>query len=361
METIIYLTLKRKENAGGTKDEPPIFSIREKTAALEEEDYRILYVDVPNAMLKEPAADRSDQSHDSRNAEMKQGKDRRGESLSQEEPVRLAGWLSRILFRGEKSTVQKDADGQEQCRGRKRFGRRKQQDVTGRHPEDEQCQTGMDRSAERAQRRQEAIRLNMPWIRELAQYLVPYQLQSSICHMVYDDSVDKWLKKYDMCGWWEENWAISEFRDYHATAFARKLMDHAHLPNFLVLGYDPCVPGLLAGHARHMKSLSFILGEMPEELEEFLEDFYDEYGLAAACRVAQGQSLRGERIRCVFPAVILDFSKESRLLTADVAKGSVWLDMDSLEEKRRRIEERNTGIYYFSMKKEWKQGKVHHT
>lgn len=215
-------------------------------------------------------------------------------------------------------------------------------------------QTGYEAEC-REIKRQRVLRANLPWIRELSEYLVPYQLQSPSCGMVYDESVDKWLKSRDLCGWWEKNWPVPAFEDYHDAVFACRLMERVHLSHFLVLGYAPCVPQLLSGQARRMKSLRFLLKKEPEGLDEFIEDFYEEHGLAASVRVVEGGSFKGERIVCAQPTAILDFSGESHLFTADIARGSVWLDMDSMEEKRRRIEDRNTGIYYFSMKKEWKR------
>ena len=41
--------------------------------------------------------------------------------------------------------------------------------------------------------------------------------------------------------------------------------------------------------------------------------------------------------------------------TAGVARGSIWLDLYSVEEKQKKMECRNPGIFYFSLKKKWKQ------
>lgn len=337
MDTMIYLTLERKENAGETKDAPPVFSIKERPESAEESlEYRLLYVDVPRAMLKEPQEKKGTQNQEDRACE------NRGVNLKkgQEGKRSILEWVGSLLGRGPEPTPQSSGHDV------------RESEVITAH--ENKIKEIIAQERKKAFRR-EALLLNLPWIRELSEYLVPYQLQSDACSMVYDDSVDKWLKKYDLCGWWEENWPIPLFEGYHAPILARKLMEHVHLSHFLVLGYAPCVPELLVSHARRMKSLRFLLREMPEELDLFLEDFYEEYGLAAACRVTDGESFKGERIQCAVPTAILDFSGESHLLTADVVKGSMWLDMDSMEEKRRRIEDRNTGIFYFSMKKEWKR------
>lgn len=316
MDMIIYLSLGRKENAVGVKDAPLFFTIREKVQGAEDGEYRLLYVDIPRGMLKEPEAQ---------------------EDRPKGFWEKIRGLWDRAVRRSGESGHSEEKAG-----------------YSGKQSRRSELQTGYEAEC-REIKRQRVLRANLPWIRELSEYLVPYQLQSPSCGMVYDESVDKWLKSRDLCGWWEKNWPVPAFEDYHDAVFACRLMERVHLSHFLVLGYAPCVPQLLSGQARRMKSLRFLLKKEPEELDEFIEDFYEEHGLAASVRVVEGGSFKGERIVCAQPTAILDFSGESHLLTADIARGSVWLDMDSMEEKRRRIEDRNTGIYYFSMKKEWKR------
>ena len=348
MDMIIYLSLGRKENAGGVKDAPPVFTIREKIQGVEDSEYRLLYVDIPRAMLKEPQA-------------QKDG----AEGLRE----KILGMLDRIAaMRGKAGEQTRSSQMHAGRSGELVRGPEKQTGRSGERIRNSEKKTGSpgeqtshpewhaEYEAEcREIKRQQALRANLPWIRELSEYLVPFQLQSPACGMVYDESVDKWLKIHDLWGWWEKNWPVPALEDYHDAVFARRLMEQVHLSHFLVLGYAHCVPQLLTGQARRMKSLRFLLKKEPEGLEEFIEDFYEEHGLAASVRVVEGNSFKGERIVCAQPTAILDFSGESRILTADIVRGSVWLDMDSLEEKRRRIEDRNTGIYYFSMKKEWKR------
>lgn len=199
------------------------------------------------------------------------------------------------------------------------------------------------------------------WIRELYGYLRVYQLQSPACYTVCDRSVEKWLKKEHLYEWWQESWPISSFVNYRETYFARELMEQAKLSHYIILGYDPYLPELLKAHVRYMKTLRFVLTSAPEEeLDDFLENCYDEYGLTAS--VEQVEPRRGHedtpfygyQVKSAVPSMIIDYSNEIRLFTADLARGSLWLDMDALEEKRYRMEERNTGIQYISMKKKWK-------
>lgn len=164
---------------------------------------------------------------------------------------------------------------------------------------------------------------------------------------------------------------------------------------------------MLRSRLRYTKTLRFFVEENFSEeksygaLEDFIEEIYDEYGLAAALDTAgrpsagkspaagRNSAAGGDFVAGRFsvsgsswkePVLVLDFAggagrngekkwddnrigKESGrgltkavwTLAAQAAPGSVWLDMRSMEEKRRRIESGGKGVLYFSMKKEWEQ------
>lgn len=204
--------------------------------------------------------------------------------------------------------------------------------------------------------------LKTVWIQELSEYLKPYL--SAACYSICDDSVEKWLRKENLTEWWSRNWPVCEFTGYREWYLADELLREARkasLPaHFLVLGYEDCVPGLINTCVRQMKSLRFVLTGPCEPLQDYLEELCEEYGLAANVQLLQQEDRQKGPfyhypVVCTCPSVILDFTGEDMLYTADTAKGSIWLDMDSMEKKRRRIEDRDTGIRYFSMKKKWKK------
>lgn len=197
-----------------------------------------------------------------------------------------------------------------------------------------------------------------PWAIELLQYMQPYVWKNPMSYVICDPSVDKWLKKEGYWGWWQQCFPLPEFQDYYRREFLDCLLEQAEetyrqsllgqLADYLVLGYDVSVLQMLWYRGKYIRSLRFLLPYIPEELEEWMEDFYEEYGITAALQEGY------QKIVCKSPSVILDFSGKTSLATVGVAPGSVWIDMDSQEEKRRRIEGRDTGIHYFSMKKHWK-------
>lgn len=160
-----------------------------------------------------------------------------------------------------------------------------------------------------------------------------------------------------------------EFRDYFADKWVLHLLQYweeakrsgKDLSDMIILGQARCLSEILLSKVCRLKSLQWILPrrQYREEQQELVERLEEEYGLLVDVRILDTEdTFRQFRICCRKRAVILDFCEETRLLIADVAKGSIWLDLSSLEEKRRRIEERNTGIHYFSLKKEWKQPQI---
>ena len=198
------------------------------------------------------------------------------------------------------------------------------------------------------------------------------------CFCVYEDSVRKALAgDTDVSRWdtfreleerqedrapgltvlWRKYFPLEEFRGYFQQFWVDQLLPEAVWPHFVVFGTAPCLPALMEKYANRMKSLRWILSETDcnPELLEFVEDFYTEYGLAIALQPMESPAALG-RLRLTFdiPVNILDFTEEVRLTTSEVPEGSVWLDMRSMEEKRRRVKQRCGMVTYISLKEKWK-------
>ena len=161
---------------------------------------------------------------------------------------------------------------------------------------------------------------------------------------------------------WRKYLPLEEFQGYAQRFWVRQVFSQgaglpASPPHFVILGTAPGLPEVLEAHARRMKSLRWFLleAEWGEELSAFVEDFYTEYGLAIELRLLEdGAALKRLRLFCGEPVIVVDFTGESYMAVPAVPEGSVWLDMFSVEEKRRRILAREKDITYFSMKEIWK-------
>lgn len=161
---------------------------------------------------------------------------------------------------------------------------------------------------------------------------------------------------------WRKYLPLEEFHGYTERFWTEQVFYQgvrlsASPPHFVILGTAPGLPEVLEAHARRMKSLRWFLleAEWGEELSAFVEDFYTEYGLAIELRLLEdGAALKRLRLFCGEPVIVVDFTGESYMAVPAVPEGSVWLDMFSVEEKRRRILARGKDITYFSMKEIWK-------
>ncbi len=157
---------------------------------------------------------------------------------------------------------------------------------------------------------------------------------------------------------WQQYWDIPEFAEYHVYPWVGMMMEQASCDRYLILGYAPCLGKILCGCAERLRSVTWYLlqEQYIQAVQNFVEDFYQEYGLAIELHVL-GENESWVKIHPSSTASVnvLDFTGEEKLSACNVAKGSIWLDMDSLEGKSRRIETRNPQITYCSMKKLWKQ------
>ena len=152
-----------------------------------------------------------------------------------------------------------------------------------------------------------------------------------------------------------EGW---QFDGYLQEEWLAHMMGYAKPPHFLVLGRVNCLPWLLEPFLRKLKSLRWILParQFGQGEQTFVDEICRQYGLAVDVRLLDSAvDYKQLRTESVFPVTVLDFSGEEKMSCADLAAGSSWLDMESMETKRERLERQSAKTAYFSLKKEWKE------
>ena len=200
-------------------------------------------------------------------------------------------------------------------------------------------------------------------IGEFLDRLAPLVDERYECSCVYADGVRKCLICQEQAEGglprlWQQRWRIPEFDAYLQWRWVEPLLKYATLSCFVVLGVSDSAASAVLYCARHMKSLRWLVGEKDykEELEDFVEEFYREYGLAIALQILEGERAFGRLLlETTEPVCVLDFIGESGIALSGLARGSVWIDFRSVEEKARRFRERADGSNYFSMKEAWKR------
>lgn len=184
--------------------------------------------------------------------------------------------------------------------------------------------------------------------------------KGEIC-CVYEEGLG-FLKEEEaeISGFWGRYWNIPEFRDYREFRWVKSLLSAAKGPGFILLGIAPCIPLLLEYCAGEMKSLCWYLKEEDcgEEVQEFAEDFYTEYGLAITLLPLSGRNaFRSLRLKSGKPVCVLDFTEEEKIYAGELSEGSIWLDFGSVEEKKQRIQRLSPGVRYESLKSLWRRSR----
>jgi hypothetical protein len=202
--------------------------------------------------------------------------------------------------------------------------------------------------------------------------LAHYLEHTHSCSTIYDTTLQNWLEARGQWNLWQDFWPYYPFTGYRDPAFVNPLLQYAHAPHYLIIGYDPYVTEFITARAKRMKSLRFLLDYGPKGLGDFLDDLYDEYGLPASFTMLPApvahntdwdtntHPFRQALIECSVPSVIIDYSEEPNLRITHLAPGSLWLDIDGDEEKRRLLETRFPDVTYLSLKKLWRSTSLLH-
>lgn len=222
------------------------------------------------------------------------------------------------------------------------------------------CEEAQERKRQQ-ERYEESTRVLEKEVGELAEAILSKTEALDDCACVYMDGVRPLLTGEGLvAGMWKKSWMMPEFVDYRAYKWAAFLLPYAAHADFVLLGAAPCIPEAVKACARSMKSLRWILREKDyvEEVQDFIEEFYEEYGLAIIVQTVAGRNgFRSLCLEAARPVCVFDFTDEAKFFWGGLTSGSVWLDFASLEEKQRRLERLAPGIAYFSMKKLWAEVK----
>lgn len=202
--------------------------------------------------------------------------------------------------------------------------------------------------------RKDTVKQESSLLQELLQIILPFVDALDESYLVYEEPV----KRTGFANLWNKYCPLPEFEDYLQENWSEPLLAEAKHPSYIILGFSYCLPEFLWQKGDRMKSICWVLQgkRYTEEVRELESAFYEEFGLAIDMRmIASKEDYKKVRLQNKLPVNVVDFSGEEKIQVVNLARGSVWLDMSSMEEKRRRIEERNTDISYFSLKKQWKQ------
>lgn len=171
-------------------------------------------------------------------------------------------------------------------------------------------------------------------------------------YAVWDRDFEMWLRTGGRELHWQKIWDLpmyQEYKEVHNLIFLLKQIPSGRLPaHLIILGEAPGLTDILEGLARHMKQITIYAWDPPREFEDIRQTLLDEYGLCAEWK----KSLQPASIE---PALVLDYSGKEKIYVWDIVPDSIWIDMNSMETRRHALEDRETGIYYLSLKNIWRK------
>ena len=171
-------------------------------------------------------------------------------------------------------------------------------------------------------------------------------------YLVHDGAFANWLQEKQLVGAWKDMWDFPLYREYTQPHNLRLLLQQLSAGSWpgkwIVLGEATGISDWIEDLAKYMKSITFFAQNPPGGWEQLQEYLQKEYGLLT-------EWYRSFHPISAEPAMVLDYCTREKVFVWDIRKGSIWIDMNSMESRRRDVQERDTGILYCSLKRFWKE------
>lgn len=178
-------------------------------------------------------------------------------------------------------------------------------------------------------------------------------------YLVYEEPFEKWLKDMEKEQEWQQLWDRPLYSNFYQTANLRELLQYipgkAWPKKALILGSGMGMQEWLPYIAGHVQDMELYLEFVTKGVEALQEELCEEYGMVTQVKLVVPGEFYKERLRSAEPVVVIDYSGTRPISVLGLAKGSIWVDMDSAEAKRHLIEDRRTGLTYISLKTIWKR------
>ncbi len=176
-------------------------------------------------------------------------------------------------------------------------------------------------------------------------------------YMVYEESFSHWLADMGDEGQWQEFWRLPLYYDYHSVENLQYILKQIPRQNFphkaYVLGCGVGINEWLPLIADQVMQIEFYLEFVTKSFERLQQQLCEEYGMLTQVKLVDRGEYTKVRLSSEEPVLIVDFSGRVPISTWGLKKGSIWIDMDSVENKRHFIEDRPTGLQYYSLKTIW--------
>lgn len=178
-------------------------------------------------------------------------------------------------------------------------------------------------------------------------------------YLMYEENFEEWLEGMQYEKEWRRLWRLPMYEDYPAVDNVRRMLESipkGHFPQEAwILGCGIQMQEWLPQLAGKLRSLTFYVEFVTGGLEKLREQLTEEWGLVSAVQLVTPGELRKQRLQSTQPVLVMDYSGSQVISVTGLKRGSIWLDMGSVETKRHAMEDRNIGVMYISLKNLWKR------
>ncbi len=173
-----------------------------------------------------------------------------------------------------------------------------------------------------------------------------------LTYMVYSAAFEKWLKKRQKESYWKTKWNLPFYQEYGEVCnllfLLQKVPKECWPKHLVIVGETVGLQSWIQTVARYMNRVTIFSTDEPNAFEELREQLLEEYGLLVSWK----QSIHPVS---EVPAFVIDYSGKEKIYIWGIPRGSVWVDMTSIEVRRHGIQDRDTGISYISLKSFWQE------
>ena len=178
-------------------------------------------------------------------------------------------------------------------------------------------------------------------------------------YLTFDEGFEKWLSDCTGMEEWLNAWGHPVYYDF-ATGenlgwMLKRTMPMVWPGKAYILGSGIGVRDWIPLIADKVHAIEFYLEFATRGVEELQEMLLEEYGMLTQVHLTTGREYFKLHLKSEEPVLVIDFSGKEPVSVLGLKKGSIWLDMHASEAKRHAMEDRRTGVQYYSLKTIWKR------
>lgn len=177
--------------------------------------------------------------------------------------------------------------------------------------------------------------------------------------LVYEERFSKWLTELQEPELWRSKWKLPFYYAYSSPENLKWILESlgssVRFSKACVLGYGAGMREWIGPLAHRVQGMDFYLEFSTKGMEDIQEWLLEEYGMLTQIKLVERDGFGKLRLYNERPVLVIDYSGNNKLAGRELAKGSVWVDMEASESKRHLMENRVTGAEYLSLKTIWQR------